>query len=90
MKKLILAVSATMLCALASAQFTGVLGSPSQANMMGQRSPALPEGFVPNELNIFNATYPAVNPNTRQAMFRISAPAAQRFKSTLAANRTTV
>lgn len=80
MKKLILAVSATMLCALASAQFTGVLGSPSAANMMGQQAPALPEGFVPNELNIFNATYPAVNAKTHQAMFRISAPAAQKVQ----------
>jgi enterochelin esterase family protein len=68
MKKTVLLLAAALCCGLASAQFSGI---------MNQQSAALPQGFVPNECNIFNALYPAVNAQTRQAMFRVTAPTAQ-------------
>lgn len=44
----------------------------------GQRPPEepLPDGFKPASTNTFLSQYPAVNPETRQAMFRVVAPAA--------------
>jgi enterochelin esterase family protein len=36
----------------------------------------LPEGFKPASTNTFLSLYPAVNPVTRQALFRVAAPAA--------------
>lgn len=36
----------------------------------------LPEGFKPASTNTFLSQYPAVNPETRQAMFRVEAPGA--------------
>lgn len=36
----------------------------------------LPEGFKPASTNTFISQYPAVNPETRQALFRVVAPAA--------------
>lgn len=36
----------------------------------------LPEGFKPASTNTFLSQYPAMNPATRQAMFRVNAPAA--------------
>ena len=43
----------------------------------GGRS-AMPEGFVPSETNIYNSEFPAVNPKTKQAYFRMQAPGAQK------------
>lgn len=48
----------------------------------GQSRSALPEGFVPSETNIYNSEFPAVNPKTKQAYFRMQAPGAQKVTIT--------
>ncbi|MBN2175617.1 MAG: glycoside hydrolase, partial [Bacteroidales bacterium] len=58
-----------ILCNISSAQFSGV--------MRGQKEEPLPEGFKPASTNTFLAQYPAVNVQTRQAMFRVIAPYAR-------------
>jgi len=65
MKKLTLILLAILLVGYAFAQ-------------PGQRPPEepLPDGFKPASTNTFLSQYPAVNPETRQAMFRVVAPAA--------------
>lgn len=60
---------AVMFYGIASAQFAGVMRTP-------QEEP-LPEGFKPASTNTFISQYPAVNPKTRQAMFKVVAPYAQ-------------
>ena len=50
------------------AQFAGM--------MRGQQAEALPEGFKPSSTNTFLALYPAVNAQTRQALFKVVAPTA--------------
>ena len=50
------------------AQFAGM--------MRGQQAEALPEGFKPSSTNTFLALYPAVNAQTRQAVFKVVAPTA--------------
>ena len=69
MKKVALFFAAMMICGMVSAQFAGV--------MRGQQEAPLPEGFKPASTNIFLSQYPAVNAQTRQAMFRVVAPSAQ-------------
>jgi enterochelin esterase-like enzyme len=69
MKKLIFILAAFMICGISSAQFAGV--------MRGQQVEPLPEGFKPASTNTFISQYPAVNPQTRQAIFRVVAPYAQ-------------
>lgn len=69
MKKTTLILAAVMTCSIASAQFAGV--------MRGQQQEPLPDGFKPASTNTFLAQYPAVNDQTRQAMFKVSAPTAQ-------------
>ncbi len=53
---------------MASAQFAGIQNNQEQP---------LPAGFKPASTNTFISQYPAVNPETRQAMFRVFAPYAQ-------------
>ena len=72
MKKVIVFLFAVMMCSLASAQFAGIMG--------GQQESPLPEGFKPNSTNIFLSQYPAVNAQTRQVIFRVSAPDAQKVQ----------
>ena len=48
----------------------------------GPARSALPEGFVPAETNIYNSEFPAVNPKTKQAFFRMQAPGAQKVTIT--------
>ena len=79
MKKLSLILVATLFCTLASAQFAGVMGNQQEA--------ALPEGFKPNSANIFLAQYPAVNAQTRQAIFRVAAPTAQKVQIDIAGKK---
>ena len=43
----------------------------------GQQEAPVPEGFKPASTNTFISQYPAVNAQTRQAMFRVVAPYAQ-------------
>jgi len=65
MKKLLLILVAMLMLGYSQAQ-------PGQRP---QEEP-LPEGFKPASTNTFLSQYPAVNPDTRQAMFRVVAPAA--------------
>jgi enterochelin esterase-like enzyme len=68
MKKTIFMLLAVMVYGTASAQFAGV---------QNNQEPPLPEGFKPASTNIFLSQYPAVNPQTRQVMFRVAAPNAK-------------
>lgn len=75
MKKSLFIVAALLVASFANAQFAGI---------QNQQGASLPEGFKPNETNIFNAVYPAVNATTRQAIFKVNAPTAQRVQIDLA------
>ncbi|NQU85876.1 MAG: esterase [Mariniphaga sp.] len=66
MKNLILTLFAIVFCGIASAQF----GRQQQIE-------PLPEGFKPASTNTFLSSYPAVNAETREALFRVVAPTAQ-------------
>jgi enterochelin esterase family protein len=63
MKKIIFIVAILMICDIVSAQF-----------MRRQQEEPLPEGFKPPSTNTFISQYPAVNPNTRQVIFKVIAP----------------
>ncbi len=65
-------IAALMICGTASAQFAGIMG--------GQQAEALPAGYKPSSTNTFLAQYPAVNAETRQVMFRVNAPTAQKVQ----------
>ncbi len=78
MKKVILFLTALMICGITSAQFAGV--------MRGQQEEPLPEGFKPSSANTFLSQYPAVNPQTRQAIFRVVAPDADSVQLQLGGN----
>ena len=69
MKKILYIAITMMMSNLISAQFAG--------GMRGQQAEPLPEGFKPASTNTFISQYPAVNPKTRQAIFRVVAPHAQ-------------
>jgi len=69
MKKVISIVIAIMICGLATAQ----------PGRIPQVEP-LPDGFQPASTNTFISQYPAVNAQTRQAIFRIAAPDAKTVK----------
>jgi enterochelin esterase family protein len=69
MKKLFLFSALFLTAVLVSAQFAG--------GMRGQQPEPLPEGFKPASTNTFISQYPAVNAQTRQAIFRVVAPYAQ-------------
>lgn len=66
MKKLIIMLAAVLICSMASAQFAGI--------MRGNQIEPLPEGFKPASTNTFLSPYPAVNPTTREVIFRVVAP----------------
>lgn len=68
MKKVVLFLSVMMICSIASSQFAGT--------MRGQQQEPLPDGFKPASTNTFLSQYPAVNAQTRQAIFRVVAPGA--------------
>ncbi|HEY6502619.1 MAG TPA: alpha/beta hydrolase-fold protein [Chitinophagaceae bacterium] len=70
MKNTSLMLTAIMLYSIASAQFAGI-------QQRGIQDQPLPEGFKPASTNTFLSQYPAVNPQTRQATFRVVAPYAQ-------------
>lgn len=74
MKKLILSLAAIIICGLVSAQFRAPQVEP------------LPEGFKPATTNTFISTYPGVNPETRQAIFRVDAPDADSVQLNLGGN----
>ncbi len=74
MKNLILTLTAVAICAMASAQFRAPQVEP------------LPEGFKPASTNTFISTYPGVNSETHQAIFRVVAPDADSVQLTLGGN----
>ncbi len=76
MKKGIILLFSLLLYGVTFAQFAGI--------MNGQKEEPLPEGFKPSSTNIFLAQYPAVNAQTRQAIFKVSAPTAQNVQIDLA------
>ncbi len=69
MKRIIFATVFLAVWSIASAQFAGI--------MRGQNAEPLPDGYKPSATNIFLAPYPAVNAETRQAIFKVNAPTAQ-------------
>lgn len=70
MKRTILNLAAIISCGIASAQFAGIQNR-------GIQNDPMPAGFKPASTNTFLSQYPAVNPQTRQATFRVVAPYAQ-------------
>lgn len=69
-----------MICGITSAQFAG--------GMFGQRQEPLPEGYKPASTNTFLAQYPAVNAQTRRAIFKVVAPHADNVALDLAGKNT--
>ncbi len=69
MKTFLICITLLMVCGMTSAQFAGV--------QRGQQIEPPPPGYKPASTNTFIAQYPAVNAQTRQAMFRVVAPHAQ-------------
>ena len=68
MKKISLILITVLIHFIVSGQFAGIQNNQEQP---------LPPGFKPASTNTFLSQYPAVNPETRQAMFRVVAPYAQ-------------
>ena len=79
MKKIALFLFAMMICGIASAQFAG--------GMRGQQQEPLPDGYKPSSTNTFLAQYPAVNAQTRQAIFKVVAPHADNVALDLAGKK---
>ncbi len=80
MKKIIYVIFAVLIvCNITTAQFSGI--------QRGQQQEPLPEGFKPASTNIFLDQYPAVNAQTRQAMFKVFAPNAQVVEVDLAGKK---
>lgn len=79
MKKVISVLAAILICGITSAQFAGA--------QRGQQIEPLPEGFKPASTNTFLSSYPAVNAQTRKAMFRVVAPTAGKVQVDLANKR---
>lgn len=79
MKRITFILMATLICGIASAQFAGV--------QRGQQPQPLPEGFNPASTNTFLSPYPAVNAQTRQAMFRVVAKTAQNVQIDLSGKK---
>jgi enterochelin esterase family protein len=79
MKKVILFLSVMLICGIASAQFAG--------GMRGQQQEPLPDGYKPSSINTFLAQYPAVNAQTRQAIFKVVAPHADNVALDLAGKK---
>jgi len=75
MKKLIFTLTAIVICSIGSAQ-------PGRA----PQAEPLPEGFKPASTNTFISTYPGVNAETRQAIFRVVAPDADSVQLNLGGN----
>ena len=92
--KICIAAGASLLTLAAFAQFGGGMPAGGFGGGMpggfgggfggfgGPARSALPEGFVPAETNIYNSEFPAVNPKTKQAFFRMQAPGAQKVTIT--------
>lgn len=79
MKRILFVLASAAIFHAATAQFTGMMG--------GQQQTPLPDGFKPSECNIFLSQYPAVNSQTREAIFRVSAPTARNVQVDIAGKR---
>jgi enterochelin esterase family protein len=79
MKKTFLIATTIIICSIASAQFAGIMRGPQELT--------LPEGFKPSSTNIFLSPFPAVNAQTRQAMFRVVAPTAKTVQVDIASKK---
>jgi enterochelin esterase-like enzyme len=79
MKNILIMLIAVMVHNMLSAQFAGIQNNPEQP---------LPTGFKPASTNTFLSQYPAVNPATRQATFRVVAPYAQNVTLQLSGKHT--
>lgn len=79
MKKVALFLSVMLICGIASAQFAG--------GMRGHQQEPLPDGYKPSSTNTFLAQYPAVNTQTRQAIFKVVAPHADNVALDLAGKK---
>ncbi|MDX9812905.1 MAG: alpha/beta hydrolase-fold protein [Bacteroidales bacterium] len=75
MRKVILAITVILICGIVSAQ-------PGRTPQVEP----LPAGFKPASTNTFISQYPAVNAQTRQAMFRVTAPDAKLVQLQLGGN----
>jgi len=75
MKKTILLLSIVLISGLLSAQ-----------SGTAPKVEPLPEGFKPASTNTFISLYPGVNPQTRQAIFRVVAPKAESVQLQLGGN----
>jgi enterochelin esterase-like enzyme len=78
MKIFYIILAAIIIHNIASAQFAGI--------MRGQKEEPLPDGYKPASTNTFISQYPAVNAQTRQAMFKVAAPYAQSVTLQLSGN----
>ena len=76
MKKAIFIAAMILMCDIASAQFR-----------RGPQVEPPPEGFKPASTNTFISQYPAVNAETRQAIFKVFAPDAQIVQVDLAGKK---
>ena len=79
MRKIIFIALTILICGHVSAQFAGM--------MRGQKPEPLPEGFKPASTNTFLARYPAVNAETKEAMFKVVAPTAEKVQVDLAGKK---
>ena len=79
MRKLYITLTAILFCSVVSAQFAGI--------QRGQKPEPLPEGFKPSSTNTFLSRYPAVNAETREAIFKVVAPTAQKVQVDLAGKK---
>ena len=79
MRKLYITLAAILFCSVVSAQFAGI--------QRGQKPEPLPEGFKPSSTNTFLSRYPAVNAETREAIFKVVAPTAQKVQVDLAGKK---
>jgi len=76
MKRITFILIATLICGFTSAQFG-----------RGPQIEPPPEGFKPASTNTFLSPYPAVNAQTRQAMFRVVARTAQNVQIDLSGKK---
>ena len=79
MKKVISIFAALVISGIVSAQFAGI--------QRGNQPDPLPEGYKPSACNTFLNQYPAVNAQTRQAIFKVVAPTAQQVQVDIAGKK---
>ena len=79
-RKFFLAILCSMIFASSAfAQFAGA--------MRGEEKVPLPDGYKPATTNVFLAEYPAVNPETREVIFKVKAPTADSVRVDIAGKK---